>query len=160
MTMLRSVYTLGAWVRSLIHARQGNVAIEFAFIAPVVILLTLAAVELGRVGTEWTRVKHAAHAGTQFGIQDQANAANAQGMVDAARFDADDSTNELEISARRYCRCPGTTAEVACSEKCPDDTFSPMYVEVNVSQDIAALIPYLDLPKSYAISAQNTGRVR
>ena len=102
------VTTLVASFRSLLGSRRGNVAIEFAFIAPILILLTLAAVKLGRLGSEWTRVKHAANAGTQFGVQDQANAANAQGMIDAARLDADDTTNELAITARRYCRCPGT----------------------------------------------------
>jgi hypothetical protein len=160
---MRKIYRLGriaASICALRSAVRGNVAIEFGFIAPILILLTLGAVELGRLGTEWTRVKHAANAGTQFGIQDQSNAANTQGMIDAARLDADDTANELSITARRYCRCPGAASEGLCSEKCADDSFSPMYVEVNVSRNLAALIPYIELPKSYAISAQNTDRVR
>lgn len=152
--------SLPGLLRGPARSRRGNVAVEFGFLVPVLMLLTLGAVELGRLGTEWTRVKHAAQAGTQFGVQDQANAANAQGMVNAARFDADDTANELTISARRYCRCPGAAAEVQCSEKCADDNFSPMYVEVSVSQDLDALIPYFNLPVSYPIAAQNTGRVR
>lgn len=153
-------FSLRGLIRGPARSSSGNVVIEFAFLVPVLLLLTLGAVELGRLGTEWTRVKHAAHAGTQFGVQDQANAANTQGMIDAARLDADDTDNELTIAARRYCRCPGQTTEVQCSEKCADDNFSPMYVEVTVSRDLAALIPYLDLPVSYPISAENTGRVR
>ena len=152
--------SLPGLVRGPARSRRGNVVVEFGFLVPVLMLLTLGAIELGRLGTEWTRVKHAAQAGTQFGVQDQANAANTQGMIDAARFDADDTANELTISARRYCLCPGEVTEVQCSEKCADDNFSPMYVEVSVSQDLDALIPYFNLPISYPISAQNTGRVR
>lgn len=145
-----------------VRSRRGNVVIEFAFLVPVLMLLTLGAIELGRLGTEWTRVKHAANAGTQFGVQDQANAANSQGMIDAARFDADDTANELLFNPppRRYCLCPGETTEVQCSEKCADDNFSPMYVEVTISRELPALIPYLNLPISYPISVTNTGRVR
>jgi hypothetical protein len=124
------------------------------------ILLTLAAVELGRLGSEWTRLKHAAHAATQYGIQDQANAANIPGMIAAARADADDTANELAIDARRYCLCPGAVTEAACSETCPDGKFSPMYVEVSVSRDLAAVIPYASLPISYPIAVQDTNRVR
>lgn len=146
--------------QSVWRNNRGNVATEFAFLVPVLILLTLAAVELGRLGSEWTRLKHAAHAATQYGIQDQANAANVPGMIAAARADADDTTNELAIGARRYCLCSGAATEVACSETCPDGKFTPMYVEVSVSRDLAAVIPYAGLPISYPIAVQDTNRVR
>ena len=148
-------------VRALLGMdRRGNVAIEFGFMVPVFILLTLGAVELGRLGTEWSRLTHAAYAGVQFGIKDQANAANIPGMVQAARDDADDAPNELAITARRYCQCPEAAVEVACSATCVDDKFTPMFVEVTATRDLAAIIPYADLPVSYPISVQRTARVR
>lgn len=148
-------------VRSLVcRDRRGNVAIEFGFMVPVFILLTLGAVELGRLGTEWSRLTHAAYSGVQYGIKDQANAANIPGMVQAARDDADDATNELSITARRYCQCPEAAVEVACSATCVDDKFTPMFVEVTATRDLAAIIPYADLPVSYPISVERTGRVR
>ena len=146
--------------RNLRLNTRGNVTTEFAILVPVLILLTLAAIELGRLGSEWTRLKHAAYAATQYGMQDQANAANIPGMIAAARADADDTENELTIDARRYCLCPGSAAEVNCSATCADGKFSPMYVEVSVSRDLAAVIPYLSLPLSYPIAVEDTNRVR
>ena len=147
-------------MRRVICCERGNVVTEFAFLAPVLILLTLAAVELGRLGNEWTRLKHAAYAATQYGIQDQANAANTAGMIAAARADADDTGNQLSVSARRFCLCPESSTEVACSAVCADGKFSPMYVEVTVSRELAAIVPYAGLPDSYPIAVQDTNRVR
>ena len=152
--------TLLALLGRLCGSRRGNVAIEFGFLVPILVLLTLAAVELGRLGSEYTRVKHAAHAGTQYGTKDQSNAANVPGIIQAARSDAEDTAKELTIAARRYCRCPTASSEVACSTTCSDGKFSPMFVEVSVSRDLTPIIPYAGLPLSYPISVQNTGRVR
>ena len=154
MEMLSTVF------RRLRRSRRGNVAIEFGFMVPIFILLTLAAVELGRLGSEWMRLEHAADAGTQYGIYDQGNAGDIPGMIKAARSDADDTTNQLTIGARRYCRCPGSGTEVSCSTTCPDGKFSPMYVEVSVSSNLAAMIPLMGLPLSYPISVKHTSRVR
>ena len=148
-------------VRNLFSLDQrGNVIIEFAFMLPVFILVTLGAVELGRAGTDWSRLTHAAYSGVQYGIKDQANAANIPGMIQAARDDADDTANELTITARRYCSCPETSAEAVCSTTCADDGFIPMFVEVTTTRDLGAIIPYANLPVSYPISVQRTGRVR
>lgn len=148
------------FARTLCRNARGNVTTEFAFLVPILILLTLAAIELGRLGTEWTRMKHAAQAATQYGMQDQANAANVPGMIAAARADADDTGNELTIDARRYCLCPESAAEVDCSAACADGKFSPMFVEVSVSRDLDAVLPYMSLPLSYPIAVQDTNRVR
>ena len=154
MEMLSTVF------RRLRRSRRGNVAIEFGFMVPIFILLTLAAVELGRLGSEWMRLEHAADAGTQYGIYDQGNAGDIPGMISAARSDADDTTNQLGISARRYCRCPESTTDEPCSTTCADGKFSPMYVEVSVSRDLAAMIPLMGLPLSYPIAVTHTSRVR
>ena len=160
MTPSRPMEAPVGFSRNLCLNARGNVTTEFAFLVPILILLTLAAIELGRLGSEWTRLKHAAHAATQYGIQDQANAANIPGMIAAARADADDTGSELTVDARRYCLCPESASEVDCSATCADGKFSPMYVEVSVSRDLAAVIPYLSLPSSYPIAVQDTNRVR
>ena len=161
MTRQNGIASVRNTIRTLVgRDRRGNVAIEFGFIVPIFILLTLGAVELGRAGTEWSRLTHAAYAGVQFGVKDQGNAADTAGMVQAARDDADDPSNELSITARRYCQCPESTSEVACSTTCVDTKYTPMFVEVTAARDLGAIIPYASLPVSYPISVQRTGRVR
>lgn len=152
---------LAALCRRLRRCPRGNVAIEFGFMVPVFLLVVLAAAELGRLGIEWATVTNAAKAGAQYGVQDQSNAADIAGMIQAARDDAGDVNNLLTVAARQYCRCPGTTVETPCSDECvADTTFAPMYVEVTVSESLSAIYAYANLPASYAISVTSTSRVR
>lgn len=147
--------------RRLRRCSRGNVAIEFGFMVPVFLFTVLAAAELGRLGIQWATVTNAAKAGAQFGVQDQAAAANIAGMEQAARDDAGDINNLLTVAARQYCRCPGTTVETPCSDECvADTTYPPLYVEVTVSQTLNAIYAYMSLPSSYAISSTATSRVR
>ena len=147
------------WLQ-LLKCRKGNVAIEFGFMVPIFVLVTLAAVELGRLGSEMSRITHAAKAGTQYGIQDQSNANDISGIIQAVRDNAEDANNELTVSARRYCRCPGQSVDLPCTDSCTDDKFAPMFVEVNVSHDLAAVFDYLKLPVTYPLAVRSTSRVR
>lgn len=160
MTAHHLVETVSIVFRRLHRNRQGNVAIEFALMIPIFILLTLAAVELGSLGVQWMRMEHAADAGTQYGIYDQGNAGDKAGMINAARMDADDTTNTLDIDANHYCQCPESTTPDSCSTTCADGKFAPMYVWTSVAGNLTAIIPLAGLPLSYPISVKHTSRVR
>ena len=75
----------------------GNVAIEMAFLMTFLIMLVLGAYDFGRWATEQATVTQAARAGTQWAVLDQANATDTDGMIQAARDEADDVNNELVI---------------------------------------------------------------
>ena len=146
--------------RRLLHCRKGNVAIEFGFMVPVFVLLALAGVELSRLAIEWSRITHAASAGALYGMQDQTNAADITGMEQAARDDASDTTNSLIVTARTFCQCLGVAAEIVCTTNCTDGKYPPMFVEVRVEEPLSAVMPYLNLPPSYALEVVNVSRVR
>ena len=121
---------------------DGNVAVEFGLFLPVVMLTLLAAVELGRYGTEMNRVTNAARAGMQYAIQGQGYAKATDWIIDAVREDAGDTTNHLTVSSQWFCRCSdGTTPD--CNDDCPDGSYAPMYVEISVSETFDALFPLL-----------------
>ena len=142
---------------ALRHCARGTVAVELAFYVPVAAVMITGAVEFGRLGLEQVRITSAAHAGAEFGAYSRSNAANIDGMVEAARLDADDVTNSLTVVAREFCRCPGA-AEQACSILCGDDNYAPQYVEVSVSQDVDLWFNFPGIPATITLAADSTLR--
>ncbi len=140
----------------------GNVAIETAFLMTFLITLVLGAYDFGRWATEQATITQAARAGTQWAVLDQANATDTDGMIKAARDEADDVNNELVFDPPpfSYCQCPGSSTKVSCTTDCPDGQYAPMYVEVTVQDDFELLFDFPGVSKTQALSSTSTMRVR
>lgn len=149
-------------LRSLIEDQRGNVSIEMAFLMTFLLVLVMGAYDFGRLAMEQAGVTQAARAGAQFAVLDQTNATDTAGMIQAARNEAEDTANELNITARNFCRCPGDTTEVSCASNCPDGEYAPLYVEVTVQDSLDMLFDYPGLPEkgTYPLSSTSTMRVR
>lgn len=149
-------------LRSLIRDRRGNVSIEMAFLVTFLLVLVMGAYDFGRLAMEQSGVTQAARAGAQYAVLDQANATDTAGMIQAARDEAEDTANELNITARNFCRCPGSSTEVSCASNCADGQYAPLYVEVTVQDTLDMLFDYPGLPEknSYTLSSTSTMRVR
>jgi len=145
---------------SVIEDRRGNVSIEMAFLVTFLLVLVMGAYDFGRLAMEQSGVTQAARAGAQFAVLDQANAVDIDGMKQAAKNEAEDPS--LNVQARNFCRCPGSSAEVDCSTNCPDGQYAPLYVEVSVQDTLDMLFDYPGLPgtDTYTMSSTSTMRVR
>lgn len=146
---------------------DGNTAVEFGLFLPIIMLILLGSVELGRYGVEMNRVTNAARAGLQYAMQGQGYAKATDFIIAAVREDAGDTTNTLTVTSRWFCRCSGSTSEIPCNDQCVDeDTYAQMYVQVAVSETFPALFPLLSatpsfsLPVSFKPSVVSTARVR
>ena len=90
--------------------RRGNVALEFAFVAPVVITLMSACIDYGQAVEARILLTNAAAAGAQYASQSSANAQNSAGILAAVRGAASDSQKSISVTASLACSCPdGTT---------------------------------------------------
>ncbi len=143
----------------LVRHRAGNVTIEFGFVILFMATLAVGAYDFGNLGYQKIALTSAARAGAQYGVQDLVTAADTVGMVQAARNDAADTDEELNITARQYCSCP-SQGEVSCSVICDDDSFSYMYVEVTAEEQIDLLFPYPYVTSPQSVASTNTMRVR
>jgi Flp pilus assembly protein TadG len=145
---------------SLVREERGNVTIEMAFLITFLLVLVMGAYDFGRLAMEQSGVTQAARAGAQFAVLDQANATDIDGMKQAAKDEAEDPN--LNVSARNFCRCPESAAEVDCSTNCADGQYAPLYVEVSVQDTLDMLFDYPGLPeaKTYNLSSTSTMRVR
>lgn len=149
-----------AGLRKLLpRGASGNVTIEFGFLILILVSLAIGAFDFGRLGYRKIAITSAARAGAQYGIQDLVTAADTAGMIQAARNDIKDTNNVLDIAARRYCDCPGQ-GEVACTVTCTDGSFSLMYVEVTVPDQVDLLFPYPGITSPRAVASTSTMRVR
>ena len=137
------------------RASRGQSLVEFAFIAPVLILFLLAVADFGRVFFVAIALNNAARAGTQYGIQSPANAADVAGMQQAAQTDASNISG-VAATASEYCECPdGSTQACNSSPACND---MRVYVEVDTAGSFQTLLNYPGIPSSFSLTGKSVVR--
>ena len=129
------------WLDRLHMGTRGNLTVEFAFIAPLLILFSFAALELGHVLLERLRMATAAEAALQYALQDHATAYDRAGIIAAAKNSAGPRSSGYRVEPRPYCTCAAAT-EVSCSASCADASDPRTYIEVSVSGAVAPLVSY------------------
>ncbi len=147
-------------LKSLSRENTGNITIEFGFVILFLVTLGIGAYDFGNLGYQKIAVTNAARAGSQYGVQDMSTAANFAGMVQAARNDINDTADALDINADNYYFCPGQGEVADESVLCDDDSFSYLYVEVTVQNDVELLFPYPFVSSPQTVASTNTMRVR
>lgn len=145
--------------RDLVRTNNGAIAVEFAAILPVLVLLGLGIFELSTIALEQNTIESAAKAGVQYGTQDFSTANDPDGMVQAALNDIGTTSEPVNVSARQYCSCPND-GELPCTDSCKDGSYSPMYVQVNVQTTKDLLFHYPGFPDSISLSATSEMRIR
>ena len=134
---------------------RGQSFVEFAVIAPVLLLFLLAVADYGRVFFIAIALNNAARAGTQYGIQSPANAADTNGMIQAAQNDGSNVPG-VTATASEYCECPdGSTPDCDSSPSCSD---LRVYVEVDTAGNFQTLLNYPGIPSSIALTGKSVMR--
>lgn len=118
-------------------AAEGNLAVEFALVVPILMAIALGTFDGARLFLAQLHLISAAQAGAQYGMRDMLTASDSEGMIRAARADAGDMP--IEVAARQFCAC---AAEVACGSSCAPGEFAPYYVEVSTVADIRLLFGF------------------
>ena len=139
---------------------RGAVSVELALVAIAFVALFVGAFDFGQMAKEALRVNGAARAGAQYALQGgQAAAADTDAIIQAARDGAMDTTDDLNVTARNYCTCPGG-GEVVCSSSCGGGEYALMYVEVKVNNDVTLLFDYPGISSPRNVASTVTMRVR
>jgi hypothetical protein len=138
---------------------DGSATVELALIVPMLVLIMLGVLDLGRVFYWSISVDSVARAGVGYGSKDVPSSQDIPGMEAAALADADDVAG-LDIDAAQVCRCPDQAPViVACTVPlCSDGTPIRIYAEVTVTGTFTPIIPYPGGPG--AITVTRTARMR
>lgn len=136
-------------VRALDSARGGNSAVEFALVAPLLILITFGAFDYGRAYVEGVRMNGAARAGAQYALFEPTNWTDGQTMertaleeyVGHALTDSQLASLPVSAAAADFCACTAG-ATLACSDTCPDGSSPGRFVRVTLAGAVGLTLPY------------------
>jgi len=120
------------WYR-LGKAKDGLGAIEFAFIAPVLLALLLGVLDFGMAFWQKIEIANAADAGAQWGMSNTYDATSIRSVATSAT-----SLTGLTVSPRNVCGCATSsgitegygTAPSSCTT-CPDSSTAKSYIVVD-----------------------------
>lgn len=128
---------------------RGNSFVEFAWAAPILVLLTFASFDYGSAYVEGLRLNGAARAGTQQALHDPVDWNNTAKFKQAAleEYAGQPLTSEeaaalaVTAAADAYCACTAG-ATLACADICPDSSDPGRFVRVTLSRDLSLILPY------------------
>jgi TadE-like protein len=150
-------------VRGFAAASDGVMAVEFAFIFPVVLVMLLGLIETAMAISNNLAVQAAARAGTHFGLikpplqGDMAPILNSVRSALPAEWVASGAADPAEYSASLVCECELTGA-IACGNPCAAGEQSLTYLKVDVSKLYTPLVKLRYFSTTYKF--QNSSQVR
>jgi Flp pilus assembly protein TadG len=126
------------WIRSsltrLAGDRGGNFAIEFAMALPVLMLLVMGLVDLGRFSMQKSAMLQAASDGAQYG---SFNPNDMPGAISAAQTIS--GVAGVTATANLICECTYNTP-VLCNSTCTGNTPPKKYVQVTASKAFSSVM--------------------
>jgi len=138
---------------------SGQSAVELAIVAPVLILMLLAAADFGRVFYLSVEVNNAARTGVQYGAQNSGDASDTGPtgkIVQAAKSDATDISG-FSATASEFCQCPAGTSSVS-TVACPTGTDPPpcsdmrIYVKVDTAATFNTIVSWPGIPSPVVVN--------
>jgi Flp pilus assembly protein TadG len=143
-------------VRELLRDCRGAVAVEFALVTPILLLILLHVVDLGMAFHEKMETEVAARAGFQYALFDKDDATGIRNAVTSA---TDLPPEELTVNVTSFCQCADGSA-ATCGDVCTAGDFPGTYVQVSVTKDFSAVLSLYGLPSEFEIDGTAVGRVQ
>jgi Flp pilus assembly protein TadG len=137
---------------------DGVAATEFAFIAPVLMVMLLCTIDLGTGIYRKMQVQNAAQAGAEYAIVHGFSSSISNAVTSATSF----SSIAATPAPSEFCGCPSSTTvtSASCSSTCSDGTMAGTYVTVSAQGTYSTIFSYPTLPSSFQFSAQSTVRIQ
>lgn len=146
-------------VQRLARSERGVSLVEFAIVLPVMILMFVGLIEVGRYAYYAILAANAARAGVQYGAQNTGTAIDTTGITNAALADGE-NLSSWTVTTKHLCSVSGG-ALAPCGalngSSPPSNTI--YYVQVQVSGTYNPLLNYPGIPKNVPISGSALMRV-
>jgi Flp pilus assembly protein TadG len=144
---------------SLYRATSGALAVEFALIAPILLLIMVASVDLGMGLYTRMQVQNAAQAGVEYAI---AHGFAATAISSAVTSATSLSGIEAAPAPSEFCGCPtasGVTT-ATCGSTCSGGIGAGTYVTVTAQATYTTVVPFPLFPDSYSFTEASTVRIQ
>ena len=140
----------------LLGCCSGNVSVELALLAPVLLLVLLGVAEYGRAYTEQLSLSRVARAQLQYAVENLA-ATSVLDEIDALSKTLPNG-DTVTFSTARSCSCLG--AAMDCYSLCDGTSLPDMEVQVTASRGLSPMVLFPGHPGSLDIAAVASMRVR
>lgn len=149
------------------RSQAGVALVEFALVVPLLALLLVGIIEIGRYAYFSIAVGNAARAGAQYGIYDTTRAVDIQGMEAAAIADGQNNIKAISATANDVCTCwnsttgtesPNPPTHAQCGPPCTSGQ-NVTYVEVDTTGNFSSMFSYPIFPSTFTVSAKAIMRV-
>jgi Flp pilus assembly protein TadG len=121
-------------LRNLRADCRGNFAIEFALALPILLLLLVGLLDLGRLSIEKSALLQGAREGAQYGIQAPTDTANIQTTAQNAT-----GISGATATTSTFCECVSGT-QVACTTTCSGGAAIKQYVVVTTNAPFRSVL--------------------
>jgi Flp pilus assembly protein TadG len=137
--------------------RRGVSAVEFAFVAPMLVTLVVSIADLGLGVYTNTQLANAAQYGAAYVVQ---NGYDSAGVATAVQ--AETSLSHLSVSSSQFCGCPGAAgiAQTSCSASCSDGLSPGTFAQIAAAKDYSTVLPYPGLPSTFHLTQQSVVRLK
>lgn len=144
---------------------NGGVAIvDFALVAPFLLLTLVSVTDLGRGIYAQIRVAYAAEAGAEYAAR---NGFDATGISNAVSGATSFAAIQANPAPTQYCGCAqngGSSvmiAQASCGSTCPNSGLpAGIYVQVNSQAAWTRIFAYPSFPRNAVTTAQSTVRIQ
>ncbi len=155
----KAIQRLACVLRIIFREQTGQSIAEVALVIPMLLLLLIGTIELGRFAYYGIEVANAARAGVQYAAQSLADSKDIVGIQRAAQNDAP-NVSDLDVTSRDLCACSSSPASyVGCPARNCAPGHAVVFVEVNTSARFRSLFHYPGLPASLTVNGQAIMRV-
>lgn len=140
-------------------AERGQSLAEMALLTPLLLLLLVGTIEIGRFAYYGIEVASAARAGVQYGAQSLTDSSDLAGITLAARNDAPE-VSSLSVTSQNRCACSNSPANyVGCPARGCALGHALVFLEVDTTAQIQPLFRYPGLPSTFTAEGQAIMRV-
>jgi Flp pilus assembly protein TadG len=154
--------SLAAHLGEANNSERGSSLVELALLLPLLLLMFLGVVEIGRIFYVSIEVNNAARAGAAYGAQSNVTAGDTAGMERVAQQDAPNVPG-LQATASYYCACSNDAGTVTgagpCTDTCGAGNHEVIFVKVNTSASFTTLSHFPGLPTPLTTYGQAIMRV-
>jgi Flp pilus assembly protein TadG len=138
------------FARAIRSADAGQALAEVAVIVPLLVLLLIGLIEVGRYANFSILVSNAARAGVQYGAQNLVTVADNVAMQNAATADAQNIAG-LTATATHFCKCSDGTASTCLPGDC-SSSHRLVYVQVDTTGTFASLLNFGGIVPSLTVA--------
>lgn len=130
-------------LRNFARKDDGNVAVEFAFVAPLLILVIIGIVDFGMYINQKMQLENMARSAAEYVVK--GGDENAIQVEVLASGMAAEDIEEVDAQAENTCEC-SDGEEISCSATCSDGGYKRQFFTYSLTRTFTPAFPYPGIP--------------